>query len=45
MKIKIEVSVDNQEVVELLEYIVDALEDIADGYTREQGETEGDEVS
>ena len=44
MKIKIEVSIDNQEVVELLEYIVDALEDIADGYAREQSETEGDEV-
>ena len=45
MKIKIEVSIDNQEVVELLEYIVDALEEIADGYARKQRETESDEVS
>ena len=32
-------------VVELLEYIVDALEEIADGYAREQSETESDEIS
>ncbi len=42
MEIKIEISIDNQEIVELLEEIINLLEDVAYDYAREESQETSD---